>query len=426
MRYLRQGRGESAANKGPVRSTRFPAGSTDELNSSKDDRAQAIRTVGPVFFYFLPAGAATVMLGPLLPSLIHRWQIPDSQAGALFAAQFLGQLCGSWFGTRNLRVSVIYGAALSAAACVAMTVVSFAAAPIALFFVGLGLGLGLAAGNVIAGTAVPSARTRLIAILNISWSVGAIACPTLIRLSSSSGGRLFFLLTAALLAIAALFAIAIPRGLRTPSAREDIQSAAKAARIDGTSRSLPLLPFLAFAAAMFLYVGVENSLGGWLPSYAVRTDPSLQAASIAFCFWMAELAGRLLVGALNIRLGEASLYRACLALLLLTETLLCAVAHLSPVNMVALAILSGLSLAPLYPLIVAFMLERLGDHPRLGILFASASLGGGMMPWITGIFSTRFHGLHAGLLIPTAGACALLILSTAITRGHPARAAVTS
>jgi FHS family glucose/mannose:H+ symporter-like MFS transporter len=421
MQRVRKVRSEPVVSKGPVRATRFPADSIGEMNRQKDGRARIFRTIGPVFFYFLPAGAATVMLGPLLPSLIHRWHIPDSQAGALFAAQFFGQLCGSWFGTRNLRASVIYGAALSAAACVAMALVSFVAAPIALFFIGLGLGLGLAAGNVIVGTAIPAARTRLIAILNISWSVGAIVCPTLIRLSSPGGVRLFFLLTAAFLAMAALFAIAIPRDLQTSSALEDKphlpgQIATATTRVAETSRSLFPFPFLAFAAAMFLYVGVENSLGGWLPSYAIRTDPSLQAASISFCFWMAELAGRLLIGALNIRIGEPSLYRGCLALLLLAEVLLCTVAHLSPLNMVALAILSGLTLAPLYPLIVAFMLERLGNHPRLGVLFASASLGGGIMPWMTGIFSTRFHGLRAGLLIPALGACLLMILSTAITR----------
>jgi MFS transporter, FHS family, glucose/mannose:H+ symporter len=395
-----------------------------EMNPPEDSHAKIIRTIGPVFFYFLPAGAATVMLGPLLPSLIHRWHIPDSQAGALFAAQFLGQLCGSWFGTRNLRASVLYGAALSAAACVAITLVSFTAAPIVLFFIGLGLGLGLAAGNVIVGTAVPAARTRLVAILNISWSIGAIACPTLIRLSTSSGVRLFFLLTATFLAIAALFAIAIPRDLQMPPTPEDqshprTQIAARKTRVTETSRHPPLLPFLAFAAAMFLYVGVENSLGGWLPSYAIRADASLQAASVSFCFWMAELAGRLLIGALIIRIGEPSLYRGCLAILLLAEVLLCTVAHLSPTSMVALAVLSGLTLAPLYPLIVAFMLERLGNHPALGVLFASASLGGAIMPWITGVFSTWFHGLRAGLLIPGLGASLLMILSTIIT-GVPA------
>jgi MFS transporter, FHS family, glucose/mannose:H+ symporter len=389
----------------------------------KDDRARALRTLGPVFFYFLPAGAATVMLGPLLPSLIQRWHMLDAQAGTLFTAQFLGQLCGASFGTRNLRASVLYGAALSAAGCVAMTLLTFAAAPIALFCIGVGLGLGLAAGNVIVGTAVPAIRTRLIALLNVSWSIGAIACPMLVRLSASGGVRLFFLLTAACLATAALFAIEIPRGLHAPKTTDSkshhpAQITSTEIQTVGTSSPLPPLPLIAFAAAMFLYVGVENSLAGWLPSYAIRANASLHASSISLCFWVAELAGRLLIAALSVRIDEANLYRVCLTLLIFTEVALCTVAHLSPANMVALAILSGLTLAPLYPLIVAFILARTENRPRLGALFACASLGGAIMPWATGIFSTQFHGLRAGLIIPALGACALLILSPIIT-GKP-------
>jgi fucose permease len=119
---------------------------------------------------------------------------------------------------------------------------------------------------------------------------------------------------------------------------------------------------------------------------------------------------------LSTRIGEATLYRLSLTLLLFAEILLCAVAYLTPANMVALTILSGLALAPLYPLIVSFMLARTGNHPRLGSLFACASLGGAVMPWLTGIFSTQFHGLRVGLIVPTAGACLLLFLSTALTR----------
>jgi FHS family glucose/mannose:H+ symporter-like MFS transporter len=389
----------------------------------KDDRARAFRALGPVFFYFLPAGAATVMLGPLLPSLIHRWHMLDAQAGTLFTAQFLGQLCGSSFGTLNLRASVLYGAALSAAGCVAMTLCTFAAAPIALFCIGVGLGLGLAAGNVIVGTAVPAIRTRLIALLNVSWSVGAIICPMLVRLSASGGVRLFFLLTAAFLATAALFATAIPRGLQAPQATDSkshhpAQIAGLEIKIAGTSSPFLLLPLLAFAAAMFLYVGVENSLAGWLPSYAIRTNASLHASTISLYFWMAELAGRLLIAALSLRIDEANLYRVCLTLLIFTEVALCTAARLSPANMMAFAILCGLTLAPLYPLIVAFMLARTESRPRLGALFACASLGGAIMPWATGIFSTQFHGLRVGLIIPALGASMLLILSPVIT-GKP-------
>jgi FHS family glucose/mannose:H+ symporter-like MFS transporter len=398
------------------------------MNRLEDVHARAFRTLAPVFFYFLPAGAATVMLGPLLPSLIHRWHMLDAQAGTLFTAQFLGQLCGSSFGTRNLRASIRYGAALSAAGCVAIIWFSFAVAPIALFCIGLGLGAGLAAGNVIVGTAIPAARTRLIALLNVCWSIGAIACPMLVRLSASGGVRFFFLLTAACLVAAALFAIAIPHRLQTPKTTTEIipprppQATGVGAQPSKTRLPSAWLPLPAFAAAMFLYVGVENSLGGWLPSYAVRADGSLQASSISFYFWTAEFVGRLLVAALNLRIHEAKLYRVCLVLLLFTEVALCSIAHLSPASIIALAILGGLSLAPLYPLILASMLARSQDHPRLGILFACASLGGATMPLVTGILSTQFHGLHAGLIIPAAGACLLLLLSPIITAKSPTQA----
>ena len=382
-------------------------------NPSSETRAKTIRALGPVFIYFLAAGLATVMLGPLLPSLIQHWQILDEQAGALFTANFLGQLCGAWFAARNLRGSVIYGAALTAAGCVAMVWVNFALAPIAFFCIGLGLGAGLTAGNVIVGTAISSSRARLIAMLNVAWSIGAIACPVLVRLSASGGIRRFFFLTAACLLATSLCAIAIPRQI--PRAKSD-EAEAETAPSSRTRLPLPPVLLVVFGTSMLLYVGVENALGGWLPSYAVRTNPSLRASSIALYFWIAELVGRLLVAALSVRIGEATLYRLCLALLILTELVLCMTTRLSPTNMIALAILSGLALAPLYPLLVAFMLAVTGNHPRLGALFACSSIGGAVVPWLTGVFSTQFHGLRAGLIVPAAGACVLLFLSTIVTR----------
>jgi FHS family glucose/mannose:H+ symporter-like MFS transporter len=372
------------------------------------------RVLGPVFFYFLAAGIATVMLGPLLPSLIQHWQIHDAQAGVLFTASFAGQICGAWFAARNLKASILYGAALSAMGCVVVPMVSFAVAPVAFFCIGVGLGAGLSAGNVIVGTAVTTSRARLIAALNVAWGLGAIACPVLVRLTLSGGLRLFFLFTGVFLAIACLFAITIPQA---------IQPLDKAAENSYTpspiTRAYPPLTNLTlfvFAAAMFLYIGVENSLGGWLPSYAVRTNPTLKASSVALCFWAAELAGRLFMAALNTSVGEVGIYRACLAFLIFAEVLLCTAQHLTSTWTIVLSALCGLALAPLYPLIVSFMLARTGKHPRLGALFACASLGGASLPWLTGVLSSRFHGLRAGLLVPALGSGLLLSLSSVLSR----------
>jgi fucose permease len=389
--------------------------------------APPFRALFPVFFYFLAGGVATVMLGPLLPALIQHWHIQDAQAGTLFTANFAGQFCGAWFATRNLRASILYGSAVSAVGCAAMAWASFGQAHIALFCVGLGLGAGLTAGNVVAGTAVPSSRARLIALLNVSWGLGAIACPILVRISSNgnlSGIRHFFLATAIFLIATSLVSITIPQS-RKPQRIVDATVIPPLSRTKGEELlstvqpsprwPLPPLPLFVFGAAIFLYVGVENSLGGWLPSYAVRTNPSLHASSISVCFWMAELIGRVLVTALMALAGEAALYRICLTLLILAEAALCATAHISASGVIALTVLGALSLAPLYPLILSFLLARTGNHAKLGALFATASFGGATLPWLTGVFSTRFHGLRAGLLVPATGAALLLFLSTVLT-----------
>jgi MFS transporter, FHS family, glucose/mannose:H+ symporter len=386
-----------------------------EVTGLSKNRAATVRTLGPVFFYFFAAGIATVMLGPLLPTFIQHWHIQDAQAGTLFTADFLGQLCGAWIAARNLRASLLYGSALTAAGCAALSWLGFGSAHIALFCIGVGLGTGLTAGNIIVGTSVPAARARLLAILNVVWGLGAITCPVLLRITGTDDMRRFLLATTLLFVISSLFSTAISPSNGTGEDTDTSSQSDSNQPLAKRRMPLPPLPLLAFAAAMFLYVGVENSLGGWLPTYAVRTHPSLQASSISIYFWVAELVGRLLVAALMFLLGEQVLYRICLTLLILTEALLCVALHPSASGIFALTILGGFALAPVFPLLVSFMLARTGNHKRLGPLFASASVGGAVLPWITGVCSTHFDNLRAGLVVPAIGAALLLFLSGVIT-----------
>ena len=350
------------------------------------------------------------MLGPLLPALIGRWHIQDAQAGTLFTTTFAGQLCGAWFATRNLRASMLYGACMSAAGCIFMGWSDFNMARIALFCVGLGLGAGLTAGNVISGIAIPSARTRLIALLNMTWGLGAISCSLLVRTFGSGRVRLFFCVLASCLLLAAAFAIVLPRDKKLePEVAGEEDTKAK------NRMPMPLWPLLLFSSAMLLFVGIENALGGWLPSYGVRTSSALLASSIALYFWVAEMTGRLLLAVLTDLFGEASLYRGSVALLIVAESVLIGAKHLSAGGVVALTIFCGLAIAPIYPLILSFFLARTGNHPRLGRVFAAASVGGATLPWLTGVISTEFHGLRAGLAVPAAGTVLLLLLAGVIT-----------
>lgn len=372
---------------------------TADLSGSR--RTIPFRIIVPLFFYFGAAGIATVMLGPLLPGLISRWHIQDAQAGALFTSFFSGQLTGAYLATRNLRASIVFGSLITAMGCIAMLWVDFHFAHIALFAIGFGVGAGLTAGNVIAGTIVRSS-SRLLAIINVGWSIGAIACPTFIRIF---GPQWFFVITAVVITVAALIASTVP----LPPKVSPNEAGTPLPLLP-----LPIVPLLIFALILLLYIGIENTLGGWLPSYAIRNSPLLLASSISFYFWIAELAGRALAAAILQKLADSILYRVSLILLMASVSLFVFVPSLSSFQITTLTILCGMAVAPLYPIIVGSLLGRTGPHPRLGLLFASASLGGVTLPWLTGVFSTFFRSLRIGLIVPAIGAFLLLILSRVV------------
>jgi FHS family glucose/mannose:H+ symporter-like MFS transporter len=369
------------------------------------------RRLSPLFACTAAWGLVTVMLGPLLPALIARWNIQDAQAGTLFTASFLGQLVGAWFATRNPRLSLLSGAALSVVGTAMLAWVGFPLAHFALFATGIGISAGLTAGNVIAGLSTIH-RARTLALFNVSWSIGAIACPALVRLSGPSNTRLFFLLTTAIVALGGILVATLPRTLTNPSSAPT--------QTTSPSSPMPVASILLFATCMLLYIGNENSLGGWLPSFAARNNSTISAPTIAMLYWLSELISRLAMATLLFRISEAALYRISLALLLTTQIVLIVLPHPSHSILLGTAILTGAAIGPVYPLIIAFLLSRSSNHPRLGRLFASASLGGATLPWLTGVISTHFGSLRAGLLVPTLGVALLLLLSPGILPADPA------
>jgi fucose permease len=80
-----------------------------------------------------------------------------------------------------------------------------------------------------------------------------------------------------------------------------------------------------------------------------------------------------------------------------------------PLTILAGSVLSGLALAPLFPLILALFLEEIGESRNAGWVFAVAGLGGAVLSWLTGTISSSTGSLRIGLMVP--GAAALLMLA---------------
>jgi fucose permease len=64
---------------------------------------------------------------------------------------------------------------------------------------------------------------------------------------------------------------------------------------------------------------------------------------------------------------------------------------------------AGLGLSSVYPITISLLSREFGS-PRIGsLMFVLSNIGGGLLPWIVGISSTRFGTLKAGLFVPLLG-----------------------
>jgi fucose permease len=253
--------------------------------------------------------------------------------------------------------------------------------------------------NMLTGRRYPQRMGAALALLNFSWSAGAVACPLLVaqflRHATSSA------------AFALVGLLALPFGLLPLLAdRSDLHGLTSAGPTTPGMREATTI--LYFAALAFLYVGMEASIGNWLSTYATRaTAWTFAGSTLAVAiFWAALLLGRAITPVILTWVPERVLYRASVFATIAGVLLLLA-AH-RPLTILAGSALSGLMLAPLFPLILALFLEEIGGSHNAGLVFAVAGLGGAVLSWLTGTISSSTGSLRIGLLVP--GAAALLML----------------
>jgi fucose permease len=348
---------------------------------------------------FALTGAGTVLLGAILPRLSAAWHLRDRDAGLLLLVQFATSASGALLVRRNLWQALACGYGLMGAGAIGIFVLQQKSLP-AFAVYGLGLGLAMTSTNMITGRRYPQRMGAALALLNFSWSAGAVVCPLLVAqfLRVAPSGAAFVVIGLMALPFALLPLLA---------ARGDTQTSTNAGPTPtGMSEATTILYFAVLA---FLYVGIEASIGNWMSTYATRATAWTFAGStlaVAF-FWAALLLGRAITPAILARVPELALYRASVFATIAGVLLLLA-AH-RPLTIFTGSVLSGLALAPLFPLILALFLEEIGESRNAGWVFAVAGLGGAVLSWLTGTISSATGSLRIGLLVP--GAAALLMLA---------------
>ncbi len=357
---------------------------------------------------FALTGVGTVLLGCILPRLAAQWHLRDKDAGMLLLVQFAASAAGSLFVRRNLWKSLSLGYVLFSGGGLSVFLLQQRAFPVVVMafgVLGLGLGSAMTSTNMLFGRLYPNRRGAKLALLNFSWSAGAVACPLVVTQfpSHTSSGAAFGLLGM----VAAPFAL-----LPLSAQRIDLRAPTHFVPPPAGVSEGATITF--FALLAFLYVGMEASVGNWMSTYATRaTSWKFAGSSLAVAlFWATLLLGRALTPAILSYLTERRLYRGALLAVMGGLGLLLA-AH-GPAVLLAGSALTGLALAPLFPLILSLFLEEIGESRNAGWVFGVAGLGGATLSWLTGTVSSETGSLRVGLMVP--GAAALLMMAMIVWR----------
>lgn len=355
---------------------------------------------------FFLCGIATALPGAILPLFLKQWSLTDFHAGSLIATQFCTSALGSLLVARQRHKSVKYGCGLAAIGflllAAGLRLVDFAA----FAAIGLGIGMAMTSTSLLVSEIYPNSRASALSLLNFSWGAGAALSPVLVRLAAqhASEEHLFE-------ALAFLFGTVLVVML----ARLEPQSAMNA-------EGLRLAPrnsiSIYFAVMLFLYVGVESSIGNWVTTYAERSSAIHHfplAPYVASFFWAALLLGRVVTPLLLKTVSETALH------LLTTSAALIAVALLLPIDLsamvIAVAIFAGLSLAPIFPLDLSALIARSPARSQLGWVFGVAGFGGACFTWFEGWLSTSTGSLRSAFWAPLAA----MVLMLAMTFIYPRR-----
>jgi MFS transporter, FHS family, glucose/mannose:H+ symporter len=373
------------------------------------------RLVLLVHFGFVLTGIATTLLGPLLPTLAAQWNLRDVRSGDFFLAEFLGSLisvivCGRLLRLRGFRFCFTVAFAFMALGLATLGRGPWSLGLLSVFVYGCGIGFSVGATNLWTGESNPSRRASALSLVNFSWAAGAVTSPSIVTLGDRIHHVWLVVLALAVTAGLLTLAFSASRFEAEPTIGREHLRLTPALRI---SRILSNQTAILFGLLFFLYVGTENSISGWVATYARRIQSpqnDLWALMPSF-FWAGLLFGRIFLPVVLRRIPDLKLLRGSLILAMSGCVLLLYAAKLAVVA--AACALCGAGLAGVFPIAMSYLSAYCGTENRefAGIVLAFGGLGGGVIPWLVGVVSSSLGSLRDGLLVPLIGAVSMIVIS---------------
>lgn len=256
---------------------------------------------------FIAIGIIANIMGPLLPAIRTDIDINYSQGGMLLSGQFIGMLITSIIGGYLIHKTGKKAFMLAGSALVITGLLGCLAAKSYFTLYAFNLVTGFGYGiyelgiNVLCADSSEENKGSDMNFVHFFYGVGAIIAPLIAFVCSESLGNWRYGFGLAL--IAPVIVSALLLRYRIDGHGSDIFDGDKAAERSSNPLTSPLL-WIA-GVAMFFYVGVEVSTGGWITVFWTNTLPNsfIPASFTATIFWLALTIGRLFSGRIADRIG---------------------------------------------------------------------------------------------------------------------------
>ncbi|HEY9479591.1 MAG TPA: MFS transporter [Gemmatimonadaceae bacterium] len=363
----------------------------------------------------LAFGIVLTTLGAVLPSLVERFDIGKTAAGALFVVMSFGILVGSIvFGPivdrRGYKRVLIVAAALIA---VGLGGIAFAPTMVwlraAIVLVGLGGGIINGATNALVADVSAGERSAGLSLLGVFFGVGAVGVPFALALLL---GRFSYSALIAGVAALVLVPLVVTAVTRFPAPKQ-----AQGFPLADAGRLIRDPVLLLMGMMLFLESGMEISVGGWTATYFQEELGLVGQHALVFLslYWLGMMLTRLGLGWLLRRASATRVLLGCLGVALAGALLL-----LGARSVTAAAtgvFLIGCGFAATFPVVLGFVGDRYAQlsGTAFSVAIVMALTGGMLLPYATGALGAVYGLRSSFLIIPTA-LVLLAVLLAVVTR----------
>ncbi len=356
---------------------------------------------------FIAVGLIVNIIGPLLPAIRADISINYSQGGLLLSVQFVGMLITSLIGgylidRTGKRPFMLAGSTMLIIGLLgSMLSNSFIFLYTLNLITGFGYGIYEVGINALCADTSEENKGSNMNFVHFFYGVGAIVAPILAWVCTEYLGNWRYCFGLALIPPVIVGILLLKNGIEEHKTGNNMDK-----QVYSKASSPIHSPFLWTAGlAMFFYVGVEVSTGGWITVYWSTLVPknTVPASFTASLFWFSLTVGRLVSGKIADRIGLSNYLMAAASGTLLLSVLW-SILPIGGLTLVIVALL-GFLCSGQFPTAMAIATAHFPGKSGMAAAFISVSAG------LSGFFIPSAVGQLADMFGITALTPALLVIS---------------